>query len=101
MFDYPAFDGTQACLAPSTAAASAFAEAVGADLAPARSLCQDCRWQAECLSYALRHDVHGVWAGTTTDERTRIRQARGLAEPPEISDELDAWVAGLSAVWKG
>ena len=38
MFDYPNFDGSQACNHPSPSAAAAFSGTVGADPAPALAL---------------------------------------------------------------
>ncbi len=41
----------------------------------ARAICRKCPVQAECLEYALRYDnLHGIWGGTTPNQRTRLRR---------------------------
>ena len=43
-------------------------------LDPARRLCGSCPVRGECLAEALsRADVDGVWGGTTSAERRRMR----------------------------
>jgi hypothetical protein len=89
VYDYPHFDGTQACRRPTPAEARAFAGAVGADPEPALALCGSCGFLQECRSYALGHDVYGVWGGTTDEDRAAIRDRENLPEPACIADELD------------
>lgn len=49
----------------------------GASAAPARRICRACEVRPECLDYALEHDEQwGVWAGTTRDERLRLKRQR-------------------------
>lgn len=53
-------------------------------LAKARAVCATCPVQYECLAYALttldRIEVdHGVWGGTTPEQRVRLRRARRSA----------------------
>lgn len=43
-----------------------------------RALCAGCPMQVECLEYALEHERYGFWAGTTENERARIRKSRTL-----------------------
>ena len=36
----------------------------------AKAVCADCRVRRQCLQYALAtHQLHGVWGGTSEDER--------------------------------
>ena len=42
----------------------------------ALSFCIRCEVRVECLEYAIDCMEHGVWGGTTLDERDRIRQKR-------------------------
>ncbi len=42
-------------------------------LAAARAVCHRCPVKAECLAWATKHDVFGVWGGTTRTQRTRRR----------------------------
>lgn len=41
----------------------------------AKELCADCEVRSECLQYALRLDVVGVWGGLTANERAKLRRA--------------------------
>jgi WhiB family transcriptional regulator, redox-sensing transcriptional regulator len=39
-------------------------------VAEAKAICATCRVRPECLAFALRtQQVHGIWGGTTEDER--------------------------------
>lgn len=38
----------------------------------ARSICHRCPAIRQCLAWALTHPEHGVWAGTTPEERTEL-----------------------------
>lgn len=42
--------------------------------AAARAICSRCLCRAECLSYALADDVLGIWGGTTSAERRKLRR---------------------------
>ena len=48
----------------------------------AAALCDRCPVFDDCLDYALRHDVEGTWAGTTTAGRRRLRRERGIRAVP-------------------
>ena len=57
-------------------------------LTQAKSVCTRCPVRAECLDFALAtRQVHGVWGGTSEDERRQIlaridsRSARRQKEP--------------------
>lgn len=52
--------------------------------APARDICAGCPVAAECLTHAVGdRRLEGVWGGTTTAERRRIRGRRaGTTFPP-------------------
>ena len=44
------------------------------EVARAKAVCGQCQVQAQCLSYALAsRQVHGVWGGTTDEERQLLR----------------------------
>lgn len=36
--------------------------------------CHTCPINADCLDYALRFKSHGIWAGTSTAQRKRIKR---------------------------
>lgn len=38
-----------------------------------------------CLRYSLRHDVDGIWAATTPDERQGIRERTGVVPIPVVA----------------
>jgi WhiB family redox-sensing transcriptional regulator len=43
-------------------------------VAEAKAVCARCRVRPECLGFALaRREVHGVWGGTSEEERRRLR----------------------------
>jgi len=68
------FDGTQLCTAYST---DIFypEEYEEADVAQAKSICNNCWIKDKCLAYALSiNEKEGVWGGTTPIERKRIRR---------------------------
>jgi len=53
-------------------AASSFAVK---DVAKALQVCGRCRVRQECLDFAIRTgEMHGIWGGTTPEERTRARR---------------------------
>jgi len=39
----------------------------------AKAVCARCEVRASCLSYALETMQHGIWGGTTAEERTALR----------------------------
>ena len=43
----------------------------------AMAVCNRCLVQAECLRYALDHDLEGIWGGTTVRQRRRLVQRQG------------------------
>jgi WhiB family redox-sensing transcriptional regulator len=45
-------------------------------IADAKAVCADCQIRTQCLSYALAAGrLHGIWGGTTDEERRQLRQA--------------------------
>lgn len=39
---------------------------------PAKRICRACPYVTECLAYALKNKVQGVWGGLTERERDRV-----------------------------
>lgn len=49
-----------------------------------KEMCSGCKVRDDCLEWAVRHEKHGLWAGTTPSERARMRYKRGITvESPE------------------
>jgi len=42
-------------------------------------MCATCPAKIECYDYAVENLVHGLWAGTTFNERDNIRKKRGIS----------------------
>jgi predicted RecB family nuclease len=51
--------------------------------------CAGCPLVEACLDYALRHDVVGIWGGSTARERRAMREERGITAEPVIANHLD------------
>jgi hypothetical protein len=47
-----------------------------------KKFCIGCKIIDECLDYAIRNDVSGVWGGTTKQDRERTRKKLGLKPIP-------------------
>jgi WhiB family transcriptional regulator, redox-sensing transcriptional regulator len=49
-------------------------------IARAKSICAGCQVQRECLEFAfVHHQVHGIWGGTTPEDRQRERRRKRRA----------------------
>ena len=52
------------------------------ELARAKAVCAGCRVRRQCLQYALAtRQLHGVWGGTSEDERQLHARRPARAEP--------------------
>lgn len=49
-----------------------------ANLDYVRKMCNTCPVRTECFDYAIDNLVHGLWAGTTKDERDKYRSKHGI-----------------------
>jgi WhiB family transcriptional regulator, redox-sensing transcriptional regulator len=44
-------------------------------------ICAGCRVRRQCLEFAMEHgEMEGVWGGTTSEERIRVRRATTACE---------------------
>ena len=43
-----------------------------------KAICNECPMKLDCLTYALETGQHGIWGGTTENERVAIRRGRGI-----------------------
>lgn len=88
MVKFPDYDGTQLCVGlpmdffynePEHMSLSSTARK---DLREVRrqvkALCYQCKFQTDCLEWALHHERYGLWGGTLEDERSTIRKNRGI-----------------------
>lgn len=50
--------------------------------ARARRICHTCPVEQHCLAYALANREEGIWGGTSTRERDKIRKNRSRAKCP-------------------
>lgn len=41
-----------------------------------KAMCGTCPVEGDCLSWALRHDEHGIWGGLTRDQREALSKSR-------------------------
>lgn len=55
-----------------------------------KQFCNGCKIITECLDYALRNDVSGVWGGTTTGERRMMRRSMGIRAIPISLREVNS-----------
>ena len=52
----------------------------GGSTAPATSVCNNCSVREQCLEYAIVNDIrHGIWGGTSDNDRKRIARERRTA----------------------
>lgn len=69
----------------STEDTSLFFPERGASTKEAKAVCQACIVREDCLEYALVHEKHGIWGGTSERERQRIRKQRAKAAAQYIT----------------
>jgi len=72
------FDGTPACLGINTELF--FTEEKGnyEYLDYVKKICKTCPVRVQCFDYAMDNLVHGIWAGTTKEERDRYRSKHNM-----------------------
>ena len=65
-----------------------FFPARGEDIRPIVATCDGCRVKDACLEHGLRHELGGIWGGTSAEQRRVLRRVRRIAiETPEIAAE--------------
>ena len=56
-----------------------------AQITRAKRVCGRCPVRSECLEFALATcQVHGIWGGTSEDERRRLRARGGAQQAPAV-----------------
>jgi WhiB family redox-sensing transcriptional regulator len=53
-----------------------------------KKICNNCPVRVECSNYAMEHLVHGIWAGTTKQERDKYRKKRGIVGKTVVPDSI-------------
>lgn len=73
----PAFDGTQPCRRLELEDFFPVDRIEEAKMREkSRAVCGSCKFQAECLEWALTNREIGIWAGTTDEDRRLILRRR-------------------------
>ena len=80
MVAYPAYDGSEPCrqVDPEIYYPSSFYAVTRMTRALMDSLCNDCHARDACLLWALHHEKDGYWAGTTPEDRYRLRRSMNI-----------------------
>jgi WhiB family redox-sensing transcriptional regulator len=52
----------------------------------AKQICQSCVVKKDCLEYALHYSVLGIWGGTSTRERIKLRTELNIIAKPLLRD---------------
>lgn len=55
------------------------------DIELAKDICIECPMMVMCREYAIKHENHGVWGGTSAKERYALRGNREALETHEIA----------------
>jgi WhiB family redox-sensing transcriptional regulator len=50
----------------------------------ARKMCNGCPIIEQCFQYAIKWEIHGVWGGTTANQRKMFRRAAKLPIPSRV-----------------
>ena len=53
-------------------------------VAIAKSFCDRCPIQSDCLDHAIKNEEQGIWGGTTDDERRDLRLTNRIRIPVAI-----------------
>ena len=92
---YPSYTGREPCTADPSALYPRSSETGRPSLARARTetakeMCSWCPIIHDCLLWGLYREKHGVWGGTTEDERAALRRRAGIRlHSPEAQWDLD------------
>ena len=82
----PVWTGDEACLIVEDL--DFFFSEFALDIALAKDICIECPMMVACRDYAIKHENHGVWGGTSAEERFHLRGNREAFETHEIAQLL-------------
>lgn len=76
MVAFPAYDGHEPCrqVDPDLYYPSTFNAVPRRTRALMNELCNECHMREPCLMWSLHHEKDGFWAGTTPEDRHRMRR---------------------------
>lgn len=80
LLEVPAWHTEAACAGQDTDDFYPERDGAMAAIHAARAVCAGCPVAEPCLAWALAHDEPGIWAGTTANDRQRIRRGEPLPE---------------------
>lgn len=80
MARYPNYTGSEPCrqVDPEIFYPSTFNAVPGKTRALMNDMCNSCEMRDPCLLWALHHEEQGFWAGSTPEDRKRMRQRMGI-----------------------
>jgi WhiB family transcriptional regulator, redox-sensing transcriptional regulator len=67
----------------------AFTGAAAEQVSSAKAVCGRCQVRENCLSYALRAMPHGIWGGTTRQERIAMRAPLAARPRAQVEGACD------------
>ena len=81
----PKFDGTQSCYSTDV---ESFYPLVGnsdprtEDMQYVLKLCNSCPFKQQCFEWAICHEIHGIWGGTSENYRKQFRAKNKVGVVP-------------------
>lgn len=80
MVAYPSYDGSEPCreVDPEIYYPSSFNAVRRTTRALMDQMCNACHAREACLMWALHHEREGYWAGTTPEDRHKLRRQLGI-----------------------
>jgi hypothetical protein len=53
-----------------------------------KKICKTCPVRVECFDYSMDNLVHGIWAGTTKEERDRYRSKHNMVGKTVVPESI-------------
>lgn len=72
----PSFDGSQPCAQLDPELFFPEEETPLTEIQIAINVCKTCEFEIECLRYAVKNSVQGIWGGTTDKQRRSLKRGR-------------------------
>jgi WhiB family redox-sensing transcriptional regulator len=58
------------------------------EVVQAKAVCSHCQVRRQCLEFAQANAVYGIWGGTTTEERQRLRRREQRAARARVRADV-------------